>query len=196
MSYGTNAPQGLQVYKYLNGSTWTGQNGVYLIASSYATSLFTGDPITLLSDGTIGIGAAALTAAIIGSFNGCVFTNSTGTVVFSPYWPASTATQGTIPATGFVIDDPNVIFNIQATLTISQTDLNSNYGYTVAAGSTVTGQSGYSLDIASGNATTNTLKLIALTPAVNNPAFGTNYNNGLVLINNHIYKGGTGTAGV
>jgi hypothetical protein len=202
MSYGTNAPQGFQPRQYLNGSTWSGEGGEYLINSGYETNLFTGDPITLLNNGSIGIGVAG--SAWVGVFNGVKYQDSLGVQQFKPYWPASTVTFGTVAATAFVIDDSNVLFDVQATTSnagthtaaIVQTDLNLNCNGVAAAGSTTTGQSAWSIDLATLN-TTDTLntKLIRLTPVPGND-FGTLYNNALVLINNHIYKGGTGTAGV
>lgn len=208
MSYGVNAPQGLQPRRYLNGATWTQQTNDYPILSGYGTSLFVGDPVTLLNNGTIGIGTAG--NAIVGVFMGCRYQDINGNYVFSPYWPASTVTwnpggTGNVNAAGVVADDPNILFDIQCSGTAAITgdvntikigELNYNYNFHSAAGSTISGQSGYYLDLAS-QATTATLnlKLIKLTPAVNN-SFGLTFNNGLVLINNHIYKGGTGTVGV
>lgn len=75
-------------------------------------------------------------------------------------------------------------------------------------GSIISGQSGVYLDIAtiaSGNPTF-TVKIVRFTPqAINVPYVADNagagpgdgnFNNVLVLLNNHVYKGGTGTAGV
>lgn len=201
MSYGTNAASGLQPCGYLNGANWTNQTGEYLIASGYATSLFNGDPVTLLADGTIGIGVAG--AAIIGVFTGCKYTDSNGSPRFAPYWLASTATQGTLPATALVCDDPNVLYNIQSNSTtgVAVADLNSNANFVAGTGSAITGQSGFMLAVSTINTTaTLNLKIIRFTPIPGNiPSTGGTtgqYNNTLCLINNHIYKGGTGTLGV
>lgn len=208
MSYGTNAPQGLQPYSMLSGACWNQQTSQYLLASGYGTPLYQGDPVTILNNGTIGIGVAG--SAIVGVFWGVRYQDTSGTLINSTYWAASTTTfnpggGGAIPATAFIIDDPYVLFNIQCTgtnlvsgsvNTINVTDLNLNYNFISGTGSTISGQSAYALNNASAATTaTLNLKLVSLTPAVNN-SFGLTYNNGLVLINNHIYKGGTGTAGV
>ena len=208
MSYGTNSPQGLQPRMYSTGALWNNQFGQYPIKSGYATSLFMGDPVTYLNDGTIGIGVAG--SAIVGVFFGCFYQDATGNYVFSQYWPASTVTwnpggTGSVNATAFVVDDPNVLFDVQCSgtalvtghvNTIQQSDINYNYNFAAGTGNTGTGQSGYYLNLAS-QATTATLnlKLIRLTPRVDN-SLGQTYNNGLVLINNHYWKGGTGTVGV
>jgi hypothetical protein len=79
-----------------------------------------------------------------------------------------------------------------------------SYAANPATGNTMTGISGYYLDYGSlGTGATLSLKIWGLTPKPGNvsSAGGTtsgtlNFNNALVLFNNHILKGGTGTAGV
>lgn len=222
--YGTgqNSPKGLHPSVYADGSIWNGQTSEYLILSGYATSLFTGDPVTLLANGTIGIGVAG--SAIVGVFAGCKYLNAQGIATFSPYWPASTITQGAVNAIALIVDDPNVLFDIQvstsagspgpvAAVSLIQSNMFENANFSVlvnsfnavsgitplpnpAAGNTATGQSGYYLDYGSlANTATLNLKLIRFTPQPGNVA-GVNFNNAIVKINNHIYNGGTGTAGV
>lgn len=219
MSYGVNAPFGFQPRQYLDGSLWTGQESEYLIngnitggGTSYATSIFTGDLVKLAVDGTIQKCAAG--DATIGVFVGVKYYDSTNTFQSFPYWNASTPTYLAQNPTALVIDDPNVLFDAQVvgtglvtgninTINIGingngtyQSDLNYNYNIAVGTGNTISGQSGAYIDMTT-QATTATLqmKLIRLTPRPGNN-FGVAYNNGLFLINNHIYKGGTGTAGI
>jgi len=202
MSYGTNAPQGLQPSSYLGGTTWSGQLSNYSILSSYATAIYSGDPVTAVNTGGIGIGVAG--SGIYGVFQGVQYATSAGVMTYSPYWPASTVTFGTLPAVALIIDDPNVEFNIQAgtsdanvhTATVGQTDINLNANFAIAAGSTVTGQTGTYLNMASVDTTaTLNLKILRLTPVPGN-VLDLLYNNAIVSINNHLHKGGTGTAGV
>jgi len=47
MSYGTNAPNGFQPVKKLDGSAWTGATNPYQIVTTYATAIFRGDPVTI-----------------------------------------------------------------------------------------------------------------------------------------------------
>ncbi len=213
MSYGVNAPVGLQPYKMLTGATYNGAVNVYPIQANagtgYATSLFMGDPVTLLADGTIGIGVAG--SAIVGVFVGCQYFTNTNTWVVSPYWPESTLVNSIQGISAFVIDDPNVVFNIQSSsasngVGVTAADLNADANFILAtdsypSGNTISGNSIASLDTSAYNgAETNNLKIIGFTPAINNPTTGNaaanKYNNTLVIINNHLYKGGTGTAGV
>ena len=214
MAYGTNAPFGLQPRMSMTGATWSGQTNDYFIASGYATALFQGDPVVGLADGTIGIGVTG--TGITGVFQGCKYTDPNGNIIFGAYWPASTVTQGALPATAAVCDDPNILYDIQvsnsanvAGPTIALGSLNANADFAVgggggnlgprnnpAGGSTFTGQSAYYLNFSTIDTTaTRSLKIMRFTPVPGNVA-SVPFNNVLVQINNDISKGGTGTAGV
>lgn len=194
MAYGTNAPNGLRPVKKLDGSCWTGQTTSYPVASAYGTSLFKGDPVTVLNDGTLGIATAG--SAAVGVFWGVQYTNAAGDIVNSPYWAASTATKGSVPATAFVIDDPNVVFTIQesngagaAGTPLALTDVGLNANFAVGTGSTATGNSGATLNnTTEADTSTLNLKILGLDPYPGN-AVG-NFANWLVVINNHRYRGG------
>lgn len=198
MSYGTNAPMGFVPFRYLNGALFNGASNIYNITNTYASSIFTGDPVTLANDGTITRGAAG--AACIGVFQGCKYIDSTGTVQFLPYWPGNPGVQTGTQATCLVLDDPNIVYTIQETsstgtagtpLALADVGLNINFLYT--AGNTATGQSAVSINNES-EAVTDTLncKIIALDPRVGN-AVGS-FANWLVTLNNHRYR--TGITGV
>jgi hypothetical protein len=224
MSYGTDAAQGFVERIPLTGATWNTATTVYPIKSGYATAIYTGDPVQPLNDGTIGRAVPSVSAAgnlgVIGVFKGVIYTDATNVKQFLAYWPAATATLGLVDAEAYVIDDPNVEFDIQAgtsnagahTATINQTDINLNADFAydaVTAGSTRSGISRTYLNMATA-ATTATLncRILRLTPVADgapggtNPAglphntFGTLYNNAIVTFNNHVLKGGQGTAGV
>jgi hypothetical protein len=197
MTYGVNGPRGLEPVNSGGGYTWSGQTNEYPITSTYASSMFTGDPVTLATDGTV-IRATASTA-VLGVFMGCKYipsTNNSGTVAF-PYWPGNPGVlSGTTPV-AMVIDDPMVQYTIQETdaagasgtpLTQAAVGNNANFLYT--AGNTRTGQSGVSLNNAS-TATTlvQNLKLVRLDPTVGN-ATGA-FANWVVQINNDVYKAGS-----
>lgn len=200
MSYGTNGPQGLVPFRYANGAPYTGSQNAYPITSGYATGLYTGDPVTSLSDGTIGIGVAG--AAIRGIFMGVQWTDPDGTIKFRPYWPASQSVLSGSAITAFVDDDPNLIVNIQETngsgaagtpFALGDVGNNANF-YAGAGGSTATGLSSFSLNNAAFDTTaTRNLKIIALTPVVGNVVGA--FANWICTINNHQFKGGTGTVG-
>lgn len=220
MAYGVNAPFGLQPRRMITGAPWNGQMNEYPIADAYATSLFTGDPVMTAADGTIVTAYGG--SPVLGVFMGCTYINTSGVLVTSPYWPMNTATFQAQGAKALVVDDPNVLFDIQVSdgrnnrvSGIQAIDINNNFAFNLgaggvinanpAAGSPVTGQSAFYLDYQSINTTTTlSLKAMALTPYPGN-IFATAapavvgvgaYNNVLVIFNNHILKGGTGTLGL
>lgn len=233
MAYGnnTNTPYGFKPSQYFDGSTFSGQTGTYLILPAYATPLYTGDLVTQAANGTIER-ATAGTNAVLGVFAGCEYYDTNNVLQFSPYWAASTATYNNQYPTAFVYDDPNILFDVQAsntqnaapsaaTVSVQQvlggtTNFfnNANFGLAgggglgitnPATGSTITGQSAMYLDVNSiGTGATQQLKIVRFTPV---PGNGTGvdavgsvpalyYNSVLVLLNNHVAKGGTGTAGI
>jgi hypothetical protein len=194
MSYGTNAPNGFQPVKKLDGSAWTGATNPYQIANAYATALFRGDPVTILTDGTLGVGVAGATC--VGVFWGVKWTDSTGRVRFENFWPGNPGVLTGSTVEALVIDDPNTVFSVQETsgtgtagtpIALADRGLNINFLYT--AGSTATGSSAVSINNAS-EADTSTLncKIIQLDPTPGN-AVGA-FANWLVVLNNHLYKGG------
>ncbi len=87
------------------------------IASGYATNIAMGDIVHLVDGGTattIEKQSAVGTSAIdlVGVFIGCKFTDpNTKQMTFSQLWPASTVASD---AMAYVVDDPNVLFEIQA----------------------------------------------------------------------------------
>jgi hypothetical protein len=210
MSYGTNAPQGFQDDHTVAGSLLNSALSTYPILSAYATSIFTGDPVVFLANGTIGLGVGgAAGEAVTGVFKGVIYVDTTNTTVYAPYWTGGTALLGGAASTAaaFVIDDPNVEFNIQVnttnagvhTATVNQTDLNLNANFVIGAGSTRSGQSATFLDAATIAATaTFDCKILRLVPIITPTpnVFGLLFNNVIVKFNNHVLNGGTGTLGV
>ncbi len=208
MSYGTNAAWGLQATKSLGASTWNGQVNPYFIDTNDGvteTSIFRGDPVVMNANGYIQSlyeDNVLSTTPILGVFDGCSYIQPTGNNPIDPaspgrsYWPAGTRTLGDVPATAFVIDDPNTIFNVQTNSSdgLTQSDMGRTFnvaqgtaGVGNGLGNTNTGISGMMLDQGSSstNATLN-LKTIRLVARVNNAA-GVAYNNAEVIIQNHFY---------
>jgi hypothetical protein len=194
MSYGTNAPAGLQPVRKLDGSAWTSSLNSYQIANDYSSTLFTGDPVAISADGVLVRGTAG--SSFLGVFQGCKYVDSSGVVKFQAFWPGNPGilTGSTVEA--LVLDDPNVIYTIQETnasgaagtpLALADRGLNANFLYT--AGSTATGQSAVSLNNASeADTSTLNLKIIGLDPTPGN-ALGS-FANWLVMLNNTQYRGG------
>lgn len=192
--YGTDAPRGLRPVKTLGGKPYDGTLNEYPIDSAYASTMFTGDPVTLSSDGEVIRGVAG--SACLGVFMGCKYTDSTGTFQHRNYWPGNPGIQtGTTPV-ALVCDDPDMIFSVQETdaagdagtaLALTDVGLNINFLYT--AGDTATGQSAVSINNAS-EATTATLnlKIVGLDPNPDNEVG--DFANWFCAWNNHLFKGG------
>jgi hypothetical protein len=133
MANGINAPFGLRAVSSISGGSWTEKTNEYYIHASadgtttYATSLFTGDPViwnpaqatTISGVATIAMypidnaTVANEVTPVLGVFQSCEYTDTTGKLILSSYWPASTAIQPGTNIKAFVIDDPDVVFEIQ-----------------------------------------------------------------------------------
>ena len=97
-----------------------------------------------------------------------------------------------------VADDPSLIFEAQASASGSFTtaDVGLNAGIRATAGSTTAGSSGMDVDLGAKAATaTLPLKIVGFPYRPDN-SVGDAFVSLYVTINNHQYKGGTGTAGV
>ena len=205
MTYGVNSPMGFQPVRKLDGSAWTYSSNQYYIASAYNTAIFTGDPVTMLSDGTIGIGVAG--AACLGIFMGCKYQTSTPqangqSFVFSPMWTANLAVKSGTVVEAMIVDDPYTVFNAQETngssaagTPLALDDRNLNINFVIGAGNSATGQSTSSINNGTENTTpTLNMKILDLTPQPGNVVGA--FANWLVTWNNHLFKGGAGTTGI
>lgn len=97
----------------------------------------------------------------------------------------------------WVYDDPNQQFECQSddASIDNADDSNANYDVVCGSANTTYKRSGMELDgDTGGTLATRQLKLLRIVPSPNN-ALGANVKC-IVLINNHCYKGGTGTAGL
>jgi hypothetical protein len=140
-----------------------------------------------VTGGTVEVHADGGTVPIVGVFNGCRYTDpTTGEQVFSNFYPASTNASDIF---AFVIDDPMVVFEIQAAIAYPIADLFGNHDivYTTS-GSTKTGISGAELQVTDGGtATTLPLKAIDISQDPSNSDVGAAHTNVLVVIENHIF---------
>ena len=166
-----NTPRGLIPYRHYDGSVYNGGFNVYYVPSSYATALYMGDPVDIVSGSNDTIGTPAVQLAtsgspVVGAIIGIIDGGPEGAIIpvlqNSPvYHPASTAQYLA------VCDDPTVLYWIQdnagtqATAPTAWAGKNANL--VTGAGSTVTGFSGCQLQ-ATSVATTNTLDLKIMRP--------------------------------
>ena len=159
----------------------------YTIASELAENIFKGDLVIVIAAGTLTPHTATETNNI-GVFDGCSYTASDGSYVYSEYWPSGTTATDII---AYVYDDPYTVFKVQSAGTTAQTNIGNCADVVAGAGSTITGQSGFEISgtMAAGIAT---CKILALHETPDN-AFGANAIME-VLIDEHIL--GTNVAGI
>ena len=157
----------------------------YTCASELAENIFKGDLCIIIATGLI-TPHTATEANNIGVFDGCSYTASDGSYVYSEYWPTGTTATDIIL---YIYDDPYTVFKIQSAGTTAQTNIGNCADVVAGAGSTITGQSGFEISgtMAAGTAT---CKIMALYDAPEN-TFGANAVME-VLINEHILKDGAG----
>ena len=164
----------------------------YSIASGASGNIFSGDPVKMANTGTILVAAAG--DQLLGVFRGCRYTNSSGEVIYSAYWPDGTVSSD---AVAFVVDDPNTLFEVQsaATGSVVQTVVGNNADIIYASGSTADGQSGVEISGTTA-ATSAQLRIVGFSGDPENNTLGTGSQsanvNMIVKINEHFYAQTTG----
>jgi hypothetical protein len=91
----------------------------YTIASTYATNIFSGDPVKLVDAGTVQLGTSdgsrtgtVSGITLLGTLAGVEYRDSTGKPSISPFWiGGTTATE----ISAYVYDDPETLFDAQYT---------------------------------------------------------------------------------
>jgi|TARA_B100000424_G_scaffold270793_1_gene271147 hypothetical protein len=182
-----DAAFGMKPVRMIGGGAYTGGQSRYRIAANYGTSIFQGDMVAQVTGGGIEVHADGGTVPIVGVFNGVQYTDpTTKEQVYSNYYPASTNASDLI---AFVIDDPNVVYEIQADAAFPVADLFGNFDivYT-SSGSTVTGISGAELEVSTGaTGTSLPIKAIDISEDPENSDVASANTNVLVVIQNSIY---------
>ena len=191
-----DAAFGLRPAKHVSGSPFNGGQSRYRITTSaqaYTTKIYMGDIVTQNTAGTVtriarADGGSATSDIIVGVFNGCFYTDpTTSKPSWSNYWPGNAATD----SVAFIIDDPYVIYEVQADAAFPVTDLWGNFDIVdqSTVGSTTSGRSNVELDVSTG-ATTATLpvKAIQISTDPQNSDAGSANTNVLVMVQNSLYR--------
>jgi hypothetical protein len=133
MAYGVNAPFGLRPISSISGGPWTDKTNTYNIytsangATTYATSLFTGDPVIWNPANASTIPGYPTIARydfdvadidqnitpVLGVFMGCEYIDVNQKLIKSDFWPASTPVYPGSKITALIMDDPDVVCEIQ-----------------------------------------------------------------------------------
>jgi hypothetical protein len=101
------------------------------LASGYNTSIYTGDPVKLVSGK---IERCAATDTPDGIFMGCHYTDARGEVQYENTWVAGTTTKGGVDADALVISDKEVVFKAQFSGTPTVASIGSSFTITTTAG--------------------------------------------------------------
>ena len=147
----SDTPFGFKPVKHLNGNPWNGKTNVYYIPSTDATATFRGDAVKSAGAATADgmyptVAQAAATDTIRGvviGFSDTPYINVNQDNLLENYRAASVARYA------FVVDDPDVIFEIQEdsvgnSITAAMVGLSTDI--VVGSGSTATGLSAMELD--------------------------------------------------
>lgn len=110
----TSAPYGFRPSYHNSGQM---RPKAYTITSTYATSIFSGDPVKLTSDGVIQLGTSDGTRSgttdgitLLGIFAGVQYYDSTGKPTIAPFWTGGTTGTQIV---AWVYDDPETIYDVQ-----------------------------------------------------------------------------------
>jgi hypothetical protein len=182
-----DAAFGLRPSRMMGGAPYSGGQSRYRIASSLAGKIFQGDLVKQVTGGGIERAAASSAVPVVGVFNGCQYTDpTTGEQVFKNYYPGGVAASDII---AFVIDDPNVVFEVQADAAFPVADLFGNFDIVdnATTGDVKSGRSNLELDVTTGATTTTLpLKAIDISQDPDNDDVASANTNVLVVIQNHI----------
>jgi len=171
----TAAPFGLRPIGTLSGGP-VPTIRQYPILSTESTRICYGDVVKLTDAGattTIQKDTGTTTATPIGIFAGCRFTDlNSSQLTFSQQWSGAANTDGM----AYVIDDPTVLFTMQADGTVNDDDLAANAAIVQTASSAALSISRVTLDISTA-ATTNTLpvRIVDWLGGYDGDEYGTTY---------------------
>tara|TARA_R110002012_G_scaffold228568_1_gene400956 strand:- start:232 stop:813 length:582 start_codon:yes stop_codon:yes gene_type:complete len=186
-------PYGARPVGTLSASgSFTGKVRHYGIASGYGTSIFYGDFVKLVAAGTVEKDTGTTTLTPVGIFLGVSYTDpNTSQKTFSQYFPASTAASD---ISAYVIDDPAILFEMQADGSAAVTNIGNNVAVVQTAGSTSIGTSKNAIDISTAATTTATLpvRIVDISPKSDNSS-GDSYTDLVAKFNaGHIMDNTTG----
>jgi hypothetical protein len=201
------SPYGLVPVNLLGGRVYSGSTRMLPIASGSATSIFFGDVVKPLNTGFIDKDTGTSTLTPAGVFLGVNYVDPTYGFTTRQMWTGATVTAGAAPAVGVVCDDPFAVFRIQGSAAMTQTMLFNNFAVVQGSGSTISGDSGVSLNVASADTTpTLPLRLIGWVGNNSSPGLGAGttqecvvpgdlFPDCLVMFNfgTHMYLNSTGT---
>jgi hypothetical protein len=193
----TSSPYGLQPINLLGGQSFVGSTRLYAIDTASTVTagcIQYGDPV-VISAGLLQRASTNATAAqqinsgvFVGTFIGCTYRDPLLGTVFRQNAPA--AFTGLSNVQGYVVDDPDAVFQIQANGTVAQASLGKNADLIqLVGGSTEPNRmSGLALRIASiGTTATLPVRIVGFVDGPTS-AVGDAFTDVLVRINTHLHR--------
>ena len=165
----------------------------YVIQSGTTGAIYAGDVMTAGNGTTISEGGGVIAYGYVGSsetdavrnvgiFNGCFYDDpTTSKPTFKNYWPGDVGAT----ATAFVYDNPDDLFEVQATGTIAVTNICQPMNFAYTEGSTINGRSKEELGITT--ATTLQTRIVRISGDPANSDASTANANWIVKFNKHLY---------
>jgi hypothetical protein len=188
-----NSPYGFQPVNRIDGLPYAGAFRQLPIASDYNTAIYYGDPVAIVTGGTIAksstSGSAITSAVIAGIFVGVQYVNAQGQTVQAQYYPGTSVTN----AIAYIVDDPMAAHKVAVGLangvisTVAQNAVGTNMSYYAGTGSAIDGNSGAWVTAASG-ANTATLPWRVISVVTDTNVTATTFCEVLVKINTQQYN--------
>lgn len=192
----TATPYGFRPVNMLGGQVMTHGIRQYPIASGYATALCNGDAVVLAIGGVINKFTGTTTAApgpAVGVFVGVSYTDPAMGFLTKNMWTAGTVTAD---AMAYVVDDPDALFEIQASGSLGQNAIGTNAALVQNAGNTTLGISHVALNAASIAATaTLPVRIVDIVDKQGFSQVGDAFTDVIVRWNIHFNRTATGNAG-
>lgn len=165
--------QGLVPVRYKSGAPYNGAANVYSVAAGETNNIFVGDPVIISgtgdANGVPGVARAGagdrITGVVVGFTTKEAADAGDTTAINRGYRAASEADYL------LVADDPSLLFEATedgVLAFLATTDIGLNVDLVVGAGSTYTKKSGYALDSDTAATTTAGVRLVGLSPVINN----------------------------
>ena len=149
-----DAPFGFRQVGGLGSRPTSEGTSKYVIQSGTTGAIYAGDVVTLGNGTTISEGGGVIAQGYVGSsetdavlnvgiFNGCFYDDpTTKKPTFKNYWPGDvTTTSPSAGPTAFVYDNPDDLFEVQSSGTLSQAIVGRGIDMAYTAGATINGRS-------------------------------------------------------
>lgn len=177
MAYPTvSGPYGLVPVKLLSGSPFVGVTRHFKIASGYATSIFYGDAVKLVTGGTVERDAFDAAMTPVGVFLGCTYTDpNLKYKVFRQSYPASTVASD---IEAYVVDATDVLYKVAVLSSgttigdLAQTDIGANVAGVNNAGDSTSGNSRCGISDTTATTATLPFRVVGLVEETKNSSGG------------------------